>query len=692
MKKLYYDRTENTDCVSIFVKDAKVIPAGTTVSSMSIKSKNEEYRKFSDKYDIHFIFDDNIPEIDFYAVPQVDIFAFDSKGGFFAAAGGITDVDGTEPVCYIDNNRKCFIIADCMRNFLESASCWRKNMVPDKEIAFFPAKKEAEKEYEFIYSYEAVLNRIAGKYQKILGDKLIGIYVHGSIAFGCFHWETSDIDFIVVIKKLLTLEEKEELIQVLLDLEEAVPPKGLEMSVVLDKYCNPFVYPTPFELHFSNMHKESCRNNLREYCREMQGTDKDLAAHFTVILTAGRALCGADITSVFGKVPRENYLDSIMSDIEDAVNEIQENPVYIILNLCRVLAFAEEGSVISKERGGKWGIIRLPEIYRPLIKKALMSYRGNGIFTAEESELKGFAEYMLGRIQAWLAMSGDDRTGKFMMAPLWLMYPNIPEGSIGWRMGYGENYAGKFWEWYYSLPEQEKKEFNRKFPKPICWELLEYKILRHDKFWTFKWNADNQPEYSVKDIEEEVQAGIKRERIFFWGHHPKKEGIIDKSCLSQWYMADFYVGHIKYCCMEQYMMSKKAELFGDINTRDKIMNSGKQEEIKQLGREVTPFDSGVWNQFKRPVVLTGNYYKFAQLPELRQYLLDTGEALLAEASPYDRIWGIGLSAEEAKERTVSDWKGQNLLGFALMEVRDELNRLWKYAGEINFESLHEWFD
>lgn len=397
MKKLYYDRTENADCVSIFVKDAEIIPAGTTVFSMSIKSKNEEYQKFGDEYDIHFIFDDNIPEIDFYTTPQTDIFAFDSKGGFFAAVGGITDVDGTEPVCYIDNNRKCFIIADNMRNFLESAPYWRKNMVPDKEISFFPSKKEAEKVNEFIYSYEAVLKRIAGEYQKILGDKLTGIYVHGSIAFGCFRWETSDIDFIVVIKEPLTLEEKEELIRVLLDLEEAAPPKGLEMSVVLDKYCNPFVYPTPFELHFSNMHKESCRNNLREYCREMHGTDKDLAAHFMIILTAGRVLCGADIASVFGKVPRENYLDSIMSDIEDAVNEIQENPVYIILNLCRVLAFAEEGLVISKEQGGKWGINRLPETYRPLIKKAWMSYCGNSSFKAEKSELKDFAEYMLGK-------------------------------------------------------------------------------------------------------------------------------------------------------------------------------------------------------------------------------------------------------------------------------------------------------
>lgn len=392
-KQVFLDRTENTGCTSVFVQGAEVIPAGTTVYSMSVKHKNAEYQKYADEYDIHFLFDDKLPIIDFYTIPQVDVFATDSKGGLFGTVGQMTDMDSEALICYIDSDRNCFIIADNGRNFLRSASEWRKKLVPDKEIKFFPSKAEAVKNYEFICSYDFILNKIAVKYQEILKDKLTGIYVHGSIAFGCFNWEVSDIDFIVVVKDVLSLAEKERLIKTLLELDGAAPPKGLEMSIVLDKYCNPFVYPTPFELHFSNMHKEGCRQNLKEYCENMHGLDKDLAAHFTVIRTVGKVLCGEEIPAVFGKVPKENYLDSIKCDVENAVNEIMENPVYMILNLCRVLAFMEEDAIISKEQGGQWGMQNLPEAYRPVVEKALRNYCYNEVFREEEEKLKSFAAF-----------------------------------------------------------------------------------------------------------------------------------------------------------------------------------------------------------------------------------------------------------------------------------------------------------
>lgn len=239
---------------------------------------------------------------------------------------------------------------------------------------------------------DSVLNQIEDAYRRILEDALTGIYVHGSIAFGCFCWENSDIDFIVVINKEITHGQKRELIQTLLDLDAQAPQKGLEMSVVLEKYCNPFVYPTPFELHFSNAHRERCRKDLEEYCRTMHGEDKDLAAHFTVIRKAGITLCGKEIFAVFGEVPKEAYLDSIKGDVENAQSDILDDPVYIILNVCRVIAFIEEGLVLSKEQGGKWGMRNLPETYRPMIGKALQSYRGNGVFREEEENLRSFGE------------------------------------------------------------------------------------------------------------------------------------------------------------------------------------------------------------------------------------------------------------------------------------------------------------
>lgn len=246
--------------------------------------------------------------------------------------------------------------------------------------------------------YAKVLEDIAREYKKILGNNLVGIYIHGSLAFGCFNPNKSDIDFIVVVKKEPILEEKEALIKTLLNLSSKAPKKGYEMSVVLESVCKKFVYPTPFELHYSNMHLQSCINNLREYCTTMKGTDKDLAAHFTIIKEVGYTLIGKPILQVFGEVPKENYLQSIMYDIEEADKIIKENPVYIILNLCRVLAFKNQDLILSKEQGGIWGIENLPPKYEVLIDKALENYQGDRIDKFEEALSEEFCKYMLKRI------------------------------------------------------------------------------------------------------------------------------------------------------------------------------------------------------------------------------------------------------------------------------------------------------
>lgn len=234
--------------------------------------------------------------------------------------------------------------------------------------------------------YNKILNKIASEYQEILSDNLVGIYVHGSIAFGCFNPIKSDIDFIVVVANSPAIEEKEELIKTLLDLSSDAPSKGFEMSLVLLSDCRNFIYPTPFELHYSNAHLQRCKNNLREYCTSMNGIDKDLAAHFTVIKHVGYTLIGKQIPDVFGEVPKENYLDSIKADVEDSKADVIENPVYIILNLCRVLAYKQNGLVLSKEQGGLWGIENLPKQYIALVSKALNNYKSEEIEENFDSE------------------------------------------------------------------------------------------------------------------------------------------------------------------------------------------------------------------------------------------------------------------------------------------------------------------
>jgi predicted nucleotidyltransferase len=246
--------------------------------------------------------------------------------------------------------------------------------------------------------YKVVLSNIKEAYENILKDNLIGIYVHGSIALNCFNWDKSDIDYIVVVKEKLSRETKMRVMKVTAELNDIAPPKGLEMSVVLEEYCNNFQYPTPFELHFSSMHIEWYKNDAEDYCEKMNGSDVDLAAHFTIIKKAGIVLCGQAIDEVFACVPKEYYIDSIKGDIEDAKASILNNPIYIVLNLCRVAAYINHELVLSKEQGAEWGVNHLENKYHYIIKKALRCYQSKEEMIVEKEEADEYCDYMLGQI------------------------------------------------------------------------------------------------------------------------------------------------------------------------------------------------------------------------------------------------------------------------------------------------------
>ena len=178
-----------------------------------------------------------------------------------------------------------------------------------------------------------------------------------------------------------------------------------------------------------------------------------------------------------------------------------------------------------------------------------------------------------------------------------------------------------------------------------------------------------QPEYTVQKLIEDYRKRVKLEYVFFWGHHPAPNGLITTSCLSQWWEQKFLVGNQKYFCMEQYMMAEKARLFGDTAIEKQIINCKDPKDIKDLGRKIRDFKEETWNKHKYAIVLNGNYNKFSQNEELKKYLLSTKAKILVEASPYDNIWGIKMGASDKSINNPSCWKGQNLLGFALMEVR-----------------------
>lgn len=149
MKKVYVDMTENKNCVSIFLKNTDVIQTGTTIYSMPVTDNNTEYQKIADEHDVHFIFDDNIPRIDFYTIPFLDIMAIDSDGGYICTVGEISDLDSNAPICYIDRCKKAFFIADNFKIFLDKIANWKSELQPYDKIQFFPSKEEARKIYEF---------------------------------------------------------------------------------------------------------------------------------------------------------------------------------------------------------------------------------------------------------------------------------------------------------------------------------------------------------------------------------------------------------------------------------------------------------------------------------------------------------------------------------------------------------------
>ena len=151
-------------------------------------------------------------------------------------------------------------------------------------------------------------------------------------------------------------------------------------------------------------------------------------------------------------------------------------------------------------------------------------------------------------------------------------------------------------------------------------------------------------------------------------HNPDEEN----GYLSNWYLSQFSVDEITFSSMEQYMMYKKAVCFQDYDTADRILEMEDVSQIKKLGRKVSNYDENSWNGVRQIVVYRGLLEKFGQNDELKKLLLGTGDSVLAECAVKDRIWGIGLSMTDPDRLDRACWKGQNLLGYALMMVREAL--------------------
>ncbi len=159
--------------------------------------------------------------------------------------------------------------------------------------------------------------------------------------------------------------------------------------------------------------------------------------------------------------------------------------------------------------------------------------------------------------------------------------------------------------------------------------------------------------------------------LFFW----KPDGsvpVLGAECLSQWYPSAFVHEGVEYKTAEHWMMHRKALLFGDHDMAGRILGESRPSRVQQLGRRISGFQLEGWVAARFDIVVQGNLFKFEQSPRLLDFLLSTHPAILVEASPQDRLWGIGLRSDDPEALDPRTWPGDNLLGFALMKVRQHL--------------------
>lgn len=173
--------------------------------------------------------------------------------------------------------------------------------------------------------------------------------------------------------------------------------------------------------------------------------------------------------------------------------------------------------------------------------------------------------------------------------------------------------------------------------------------------------------YTVNDAEE---MSYNEDIICFWKPYGMNE--IGPHVFCQWYKTKFSDDKNTYTCTEQYMMYQKAILFDDNEIANKILQENRPDQMKKYGRLIKNFDEKIWNDHKFMIVYNGNYLKFTQNEKLKKYIKSTGNSILVEASPYDAVWGVKMSMDNDDILYPEKWKGQNLLGFALMQVRDDI--------------------
>lgn len=225
-----------------------------------------------------------------------------------------------------------------------------------------------------------------------LGDNLVGIYLHGSLAMGCYYRPKSDLDLIVVVQDRIGADAAKKTGMAIAKQADKRPTTGnIELSVITSEAAKNIPVPVPFELHYSTeWHQKALSGNI-EY--DSSKTDIDLLSHLMYVRQRGIVLMGKPVKNVFGEYDWQHFMDAVMDDFKWILEDknILETPFYGVLNICRVLQLinVDNHAVHSKDEGGEWGLVNLPEKYRPIVQQSLDAYRSSTDVTEEQRRTAG---------------------------------------------------------------------------------------------------------------------------------------------------------------------------------------------------------------------------------------------------------------------------------------------------------------
>jgi predicted nucleotidyltransferase len=236
------------------------------------------------------------------------------------------------------------------------------------------------------------VEKLVERLKTTLGNQLIGIYLHGSLAMGSYYRPKSDIDLIVVVDGKLEAELAKTVgISVANETVNRPTTGNVELSVITAEVARQVPVPTPFEVHYSSGWHEKILKDEIDYSKEK--TDVDLPSHLTYVTQRSICIYGKPISDIFGKVKWQYFIESVMDDFKWILQDenILETPFYSVLNICRVFQLFREKNqkVHSKDEGGEWGIKHLPQEYHQLIQQALDVYRSSEIVNEEQRRTGG---------------------------------------------------------------------------------------------------------------------------------------------------------------------------------------------------------------------------------------------------------------------------------------------------------------